>query len=458
MVNYINAKRHKKQTSEYLFLLMGTDSFLEEQEGPLKTKSYSVRHFPARARGFRSTIGVTLILLLLLLVSRLSWGDGSTLDARLRPFVQKGGIVVAKGDRLLFSHHGHEPFCPASTLKLATALTALYELGESYRFKTEFYLNRENDLIIRGYGDPFLISEEWEVIVKGLLETGKLPRLLRGLLLDPSSFSSNLRIPGIGNSLNPYDARNGALAANFNTAYVNVGGKGEILPAEPQTPLTPLVRRLARGLPAGRHRINMSRDTTTALTYVGELSKAFLSKGGFSFTGRTGVGLAGPNDRLIYSHRNRRSISEVIASMMLYSSNFIANQLLLAAGLEKRGEPATLENGLACLKDFLSNELGIASSDFLVVEGSGISRQNRITPRSLLTLLRAFYPHRQLLPIEKTTGARAKTGTLRGVYSLGGIVEGKHPLFFAIILNQKKNYRGKVLSLLDAEFIAGNIK
>jgi D-alanyl-D-alanine carboxypeptidase/D-alanyl-D-alanine-endopeptidase (penicillin-binding protein 4) len=202
----------------------------------------------------------------------------------------------------------------------------------------------------------------------------------------------------------------------------------------------------------------MSRDTTTALTYVGELAQAFLIRGGFSFSGRSGERPVGPNDRLIYTHRNMRSMREVIAAMMLYSSNFIANQLLLIAGLEKRGEPATLENGLACLRDFLSNEMGIASSEFLVVEGSGISRQNRITPRSLLVLLRAFYPYRHLLPIEKKTGARVKTGTLRGIYSLGGILEGDPPFFFVIILNQKKNYRDKVLSLLDEEFMAENTK
>jgi len=439
---------------------MGTHCLLEEQGDPLKAGSYKQRlfHNHAQAPGFRLTIGVILLLLISLLLYRLSWGDGSTLDTRLRPYVQKGGIVVAEGDRLLFSHRGHEPFCPASTLKLATALMALYELGESYHFKTEFYLNKEKDLIIRGYGDPFLISEEWEIIVKRLREMGKLPSELRGLLLDPTSFSPNLRIPGIGNSLNPYDARNGALAANFNTAHVKVEGKGEILPAEPQTPLTPLVRRLARGLPAGRHRINMSRDTTTALSYVGELAQAFLIKGGYSFTGRMGVGRVEQNDRLIYSHRNMRSISDVIASMMLYSSNFIANQILLIASLEKRGEPATLENGLACLRDFLSNQLAIATSEFLVVEGSGISRQNRITPRALIALLRAFYPYRHLLPKEKMTDARVKTGTLRGIYSLGGILEGEHPIFFVIILNQKKNYRDKVLSLLHAEFMAGVTK
>jgi D-alanyl-D-alanine carboxypeptidase len=45
-----------------------------------------------------------------------------------------------------------------------------------------------------------------------------------------------------------------------------------------------------------------------------------------------------------------------------------------------------------------------------------------------------------------------KTGTLRGVYSLGGYLKGERPLCFVIILNQKKNYRKKILSLIQDEY------
>lgn len=403
-------------------------------------------------RGSRLIILFLIALFSLSLWGRLSWSDDPALDARLRPYIQNGGIVVAEGVRLLYSHRGGEPFCPASTLKLATALMALHELGETYRFRTEFYLREGKDLIIKGYGDPFLVSEEWEVIAGRLREMEVLPYELRDLLMDPSSFSPDLRIPGVGNSLNPYDAQNGALVANFNTACVRVGVGGEISSAEPRTPLTPLARRLAGGLPGGRHRINLCRKGGAALTYAGELARTFLEKAGTSFTGRTGQGLAGPDDRLIYTHYNTRPLKEVIGSMMLYSSNYIANQLLLTAGLEREGEPATLEKGMACLRDFITKELGISGPAFRLAEGSGISRQNRITPQALLTVLQAFYPHRRLLPREERTGALVKTGTLRGIYSMGGYLAADRPLCFVIILNQEKNSRDRILGLLHEEY------
>jgi len=381
-----------------------------------------------------------------------SWSSESSLAARLRPYVHHGGIVVADEKKLLYNHRGQDLFCPASTLKMGTALLALHHLGESFRFKTEFYLNEHHDLIMRGYGDPFLISEEWEAIVQGLRERRTIPRELRELRLDPSSFSPDLDIPGQGSSLNPYDAASGALVVNFNTAYVEVGKNGQIFTAEPQTPLTPLARRMARGLPAGRHRINISSDTAMALSYAGELARAFLERDGYRFSAGTGPGRVGPNDRLVYTHYNTRSLGEVIASMMLYSSNYIANQLLLAVGLAKMGEPATLEKGRHCLRTFLLNELKLEASEFVLVEGSGLSRQNRITPQALLTVLQAFYPHRHLLPQEKITGALVKTGTLKDVYSLAGYFDRERRLYFVIILNQKNNYRDKILGLIQNEF------
>ena len=402
-----------------------------------------------QGRKSKSIPAYTLIPLYLLLLARFSWSNDPDLDRRLRSCVQNGGIVAADSGRLLYSHRGGEPFCPASTIKLATALMAFHELGASYRFKTAFYLRAAKDLIIRGYGDPFLVSEEWEIIVARLIETGRLPGELRDILLDSSSFSPDLRIPGVGNSLNPYDARNGALATNFNTVHVRVSKEGKISSAELQTPLTALAHRVAKDLPAGRHRINLSLDRDTALTYVGEIARAFLANAGYVFTGKIREGRAGPEDQLIYTHYNSRSLNDVIAAMMLYSSNYIANQLLLSAGLEKAGEPATLEKGLTIFRDFLFHKLGISGSDFLLVEGSGISRQNRITPLALLHVLRAFYPYRHLLTLDENTGALVKTGTLRGVYSMGGYLKVDRPLCFVIILNQKKNTRDKILSLLE---------
>ena len=69
-------------------------------------------------------------------------------------------------------------------------------------------------LYVRGGGDPFLISEELEPLGRELVAAiGKEP--IAGIVLDASYYPSDLRIPGIENTTEAYDALNSALAVNF---------------------------------------------------------------------------------------------------------------------------------------------------------------------------------------------------------------------------------------------------
>ena len=87
--------------------------------------------------------------------------------------------------------------------------------------------------------------------------------------------------------------------------------------------------------------------------------------------------------------------------MMLYSNNFTANQLLLTTGMKRFGSPASLKKGRLAVEEYLTKELGISADQFLIAEGSGISRKNRLTPDAVLLLLKAFVPYQHLLPREK---------------------------------------------------------
>ncbi len=372
------------------------------------------------------------------------------LRSRLAPYVETGGVVVTSGDRVLFDLHGDRSFAPASTLKIPTALAAIRHLGPDFRFKTEFYLNEDRDLTIRGYGDPFLISEEWAIIAQELADTGRLPAKLRNLCLDASAYG-DVEIPGLANALDPYNARNGALVANFNTVYVAVerGGVergGKVRSAESQTPLTPLARELARGLKQGKHRINISRRPERPLRYVGELAREFLRQQGVEVTGNVAPCRRGPADELIHTHYGTRPLAEVIEGMMEYSNNFIANQLLLTLGLAADGEPATLEQGVAVLGRFLEQQVGLDRADFTLAEGSGISRRNRFTPLALAQVVRGFHRHQPLL--SQKNGVALKTGTLTGVYALAGYLPSEYPLCFVVLLNQPRNTRDQVLEVL----------
>src|SRR5215475_9118082 len=132
-------------------------------------------------------------------------------------------------------------------------------LGGDYRFETRFYLDDKRVLYVRGGGDPFLISEELAPLATKLVAAvGKKP--ITGIVLDASYYPPNLRIPGIEETDEAYNALNSALAVNFNTiSAVRDGDK--VRSAEKQTPITPLAITLFRERgPNGNGRISLSRD------------------------------------------------------------------------------------------------------------------------------------------------------------------------------------------------------
>ncbi len=370
------------------------------------------------------------------------------LDKKLARYVDHGSVLVADDANILYSLHPDQLFVPASILKIVTALAALHYLQADYHFKTELFLNKHSDLTIRGYGDPQLVSEEIQSITQALSLKNNLPTAFRNIYLDTSAFAPNIQIPGVENSLNPYDALNGALVANFNTIYVAVDQKHQIHSAESQTPLTPLAKQLAKGLPPGKHRINISRQPQYILPYTGSLFEVFFQQSGFSISGEIQKGAARPQGALIYTHRSRHDLISTITNMMRYSNNFMANQLLLAIGMEIYGTPATRQKGVEAINIFLQKKLKLSKSQWKFAEGSGISRKNHITAYAMLKLLKAFRPYQ--LTLSERDNVHLKTGTLRGVYTLAGYLP--HPtknLYFVIMLNQRNNSRNKILEILS---------
>ena len=129
----------------------------------------------------------------------------------------------------------------------------------------------------------------------------------------------------------------------------------------------------------------------------------------------------------------------------------MANQLFLACGRTRFGQPATWNKGRLALSDFTNYQLHLAPNAITMVEGSGLSRKNQISPRTMLTVLEAFAPFVDLLPTKHDT--LLKSGTLKGVYCYGGYLEDHgHPAPFAIMLNQEVNSRNQILQLLSARF------
>ncbi|MEN8806453.1 MAG: D-alanyl-D-alanine carboxypeptidase [Desulfobacterales bacterium] len=359
----------------------------------------------------------TAVVLLLIGPSMPHCTAGSRLEAVKKMIGRQDAILVTDPDgRVLISKNENRPLIPASTLKIFTALVALHILGPDFRFETEFYCDDDNNLTIKGYGDPGLVSE---VLMEIALTLEPKLSPVNDIILDTSYFAQPLVIPGISSSSEPYDAPNGALCVNFNTVFFKKEN-GTYLSAEHQTPLLPIVlqRITASGLNAGR--IVLSHNENEITLYSGYLFDHFLRQAGVTVTGKVAIGTVRPGrDHLLYRHQSPLTLSDTIARLLTYSNNYTTNQILIAAGARRYGPPGTLEKGVQAARDFARNILQL--NDIHISEGSGISRDNRITAHDMQKVLDAFAPYHTLM---RSDGRQFyKTGTLRGISTRAGYIE-----------------------------------
>lgn len=326
-------------------------------------------------------------------------------------------VMDAAGNELV-AQNTDKPFVPASVTKIVTAWLAMEVLGGDYRFETRFYLDDKRKLYVRGGGDPFLISEELAPLATELVAAiGDKP--ITGIVLDASYYPSNLRIPGIENTGEAYNALNSALAVNFNTVYAVRSGN-KVRSAETQTPITPLaITQFRLRGPNGKGRVSLSQDPAVSLHYAGELIAAFIARAGGSVKGKISTGTVPAGLKPVYVHHQSRTLSQILVDLLRASNNYIANQVFLEIGAHRLGGPVSLEKSLRVANEMLAAH-GLAAAIHLE-EGSGISRSNRFTARGLAKVLELFAPHASLL--HGHDGGMNKTGTLDGVSTLAGYAD-----------------------------------
>ncbi len=357
-------------------------------------------------------------------------------------------LIMAPDGRMMVGKNETASYIPASTLKVLTALTAIHHLGPSFRFQTEFFTDSGGNLKIKGYGDPLLTSEVWQAMA------GFLVQKIQGfndLILDDSFFSKDIRVPDKGMSSNPYDAPNGALCANFNTVFFDHDQYGRIISAEPQTPLTPLAKAKISTAGIRKGRFTFTHDATVAARYAGELFLVFTAKKGGIHDGSIRMGVVNHGDEPVYTHFSPSTLSDVIQKMMTFSNNFIANQLVIALGAHVHGPPGTLEKGVSVIQEYARTELGLKT--VRIVEGSGISRQNRISPMDMAVVLDRFKLFRRLL---KRSGQTSfKTGTLKGIQTRVGYIESstENPYVFVVFLNHGSGNVESLVSCLEKALV-----
>ncbi|PIE62299.1 MAG: D-alanyl-D-alanine carboxypeptidase [Desulfobacter postgatei] len=363
----------------------------------------------------------------------------------LHVWAQTSGILLSDDQgKTIYAKNPDKPLIPASTLKILTSVAAIRTLGPDFHFQTWAYYNKTTcDLYLKGFGDPLFISEEInqfahqisDHLLKQAAEGHMSSAMIQNIIVDQTFFTPQITIPGAGSSSNPYDATNGALCANFNTIFLKWDNPSkQYISAEKQTPFPAILAQQITPGSKKTDRVLLSHDLRQH--YPGILLGSFLKASGVKITGTVQGGIFPESYKNCIVYTSSFSLTDIIKKLLQFSNNFIANQLMLTMGARAYGPPATLEKGTAVLNQFAQEIIGLRG--VMIVEGSGLSRRNRITPAQMRDMLIAFMPWYELL--KRDGNEFYKTGTLSDVRSRAGFIRGKNNRLypFVIMLNQTR--------------------
>ena len=346
-------------------------------------------------------------------------------------------LISRDGGAVLFSHQESKALVPASLMKLLSAAAALDLLGEDFRFKTYFY-RRGDQLWVQGKGDPFLVSEEIELMANKLRRHGV--DWIREIVID-GSYYQIANVPGRTKVDDPYNAPVSAVSANFNTVFLH-NKNGRLISAESQTPLTEEAKKAAKRTgkpkPGKRERIQLG-DERASQIYFAEL---LMTKAGMNT--RPVSQSTVPDDisdfELLFVYNNSRVLTEVLRGALEFSNNLIANQVFLSLS---EGDSASFDKAASRMTEFAKQTF--AWESFKAVDGSGLSRENRLTSKQIDQVLTFLAPYKNVLKsydVGEGVKVRAKTGTLSNVHSFAGFIEiEQNDYQFVFNFNRQVPYR-----------------
>jgi len=368
----------------------------------------------------------------------------------------------------IYAWQANKSLIPASLTKLVTTWLAIDKWGSGYRFKTDFFLEKNADsttLWIKGYGDPLLTSEELELLAKTLKP---LSKGVDRIGVDDSWFDI-ASVPGRTQVVDPYNAPLSAVSANFNTVFLQ-NKNGQLMSAEAQTPLTKTATEVAKGMRQDKERLNLI-NADNAQLYFAELLAKKLGLPDIELVINRQVPA---NSKKIYTHTNSKTLADNLRAALKYSNNFIANQLFLKLAEDNTRntsgdiQPITVSPKLnfTSAQTYASSTLkrSFSWSNFKMLEGAGLSHGNRFNANQIRDVLEKTSSQRSLLKRIDIKNDKvevfAKTGTLDSVRSYAGFIRISNKnvvddYTFVFIFNRKVpfKYRDTMLNQLVSDLL-----
>ena len=417
------------------------------------------------------------------------------------------GLVVerADGGRPLVAHRAKVPMTPASALKLVTTYAALDLLGPAFTFKTDVLASGtvqggilDGDLILRGGGDPGLTYEKlWQLVLQlrshGIREVDGDVILDRGFFApvvhDPAAFDNDPR--------RAYNVGPDALLVNFQAIefhFVPEGGAVRVY-AEPDLPNIEIQSAIAAApgpcdswrrdlrqevidhgmlatvvftgrIPAACGERDWSLAVLPPAPFAETLLRWLWSTTGGKLKGKVREGATPADAKLVLRHESP-PLANLVRDMNKFSNNVMARNLFLALSTAN-GAPGESAASERVVLDWMRSR-HLDADGIVLDNGSGLSREARITPAQFAALLRdawlaavmpEFISSMPVYGVDGTlrnrrgTGAvgeaHLKGGTLNGVHSMAGYVVDRSGARWVVVMMVNDARAGAAQPALDA--------
>lgn len=328
-------------------------------------------------------------------------------------------VMHADFNKVLYELDPELSMIPASITKIVVGVTAYAKLGANYSIPTVIYTDDNNykdgvidgNLYLKGYGDPDLNSGDIQTLADEVRKAG-ITKITGNIVADDSYFD------------NVYKTLSGVYKSDTGPSY------------------WPYVSALCL-------------DKSTGAMSAGNLLSSSLSGYGVEVQGTviTGTTPEGAKEIVQLSH----SLYDVLSYMLKESDNHSAITMFKLLGAKYKNTPATLEDAQSVINSFLT-ELGVDRYSYEILEGSGLTRYNKVNADMYMKMLKYMYDDRflfdyfmnsltiagkdgtlrkRMIGTEAEGNVYAKTGTLNSVSALSGYVIDKDEeiLIFYIVMN-----------------------
>ena len=411
-------------------------------------------------------------------------------QAQVPPSAMSVLVAPLDGERPRLAHREAEPMNPASVMKLFTTYAGLQLLGPDHVWRTRVYADGKlqggvltGTLVVRGSGDPKLVLERAQALIEQVRAAGVQD--IRGdIVLDNSVFEVTPRLqPFDDEPLRPYNVTPDGLLMNFRSLIFTftpdaASGRALVRSEPPLAGLEVPASVPLRSGPCNDWRGGLQADFGDALRprfagaypascgerpwpvafaaseqYAPRMFEALWRQAGGALSGQVRWGRLPAQARLLAEH-DSLPLKEVIADINKFSNNVMAQQLFLSLSSEL-GAPGRFEASRVRLSRWWRQQFP-GQAEPIIDNGSGLSREERSTARSLARLLtqarrdpqaEVFSSSLAVAGVDGTAVRMAermpqspligrawlKTGSLRDVASVAGYVQGESGQLYTVV-------------------------